>query len=212
MKRVITLLLALLISASAFAGNNKSLPFISFGLKGGFTSNQQKFDVNVITSSAEWKKNASGFNLGAVARVDFPLIPIYVQGELVYDWGKFNNVNIANLISTNTNVTMNTLSVPVLLGVGIGSTSFIKIRANAGPVFNLVSSAKLSGFNDVNLEHMFSKQTVTWTAGLGIDLFRIMVDVRYNGVFKKNKISNASDMLSVNTRPTSWTFTVGYLF
>ena len=50
------------------------------------------------------------------------------------------------------------------------------------------------------------------SAGIGVDLFNIMVDVRYNGVFSKKEISNIRDLASVNTKPTSWTFTIGYLF
>ena len=39
-----------------------------------------------------------------------------------------------------------------------------------------------------------------------------MVDIRYNGVFSKKDIANIGDRASINTRPTSWTFTIGYLF
>lgn len=66
--------------------------------------------------------------------------------------------------------------------------------------------------NVADLENMFRKQTVTWTAGIGVDLFNIMVDIRYNGVFSKKDIANIGDLASINTRPTSWTFTIGYLF
>lgn len=207
MKKLTTILLVLLITTSAMAANK--LPFISFGLKAGFTSNEQRVDFKTLTSTSEFKKNASGFHVGGVARLDFPLLPIYVQGELIYDWGKYNNFEFNNSTSS---ITTNSLSVPLLLGVGIGSTSFIKVRANAGPVFNLVSSAKWGGNQNVDIDNIFRKQTVTWTAGLGLDIFRIMIDVRYNGTFKKNEISSLGDMASINARPTSWTFSLGYLF
>lgn len=207
MKKLTTIIIALLITTSAMAGNN--LPFISFGLKAGFTSNQQSIDLNVLSSVSKFKDNASGFHLGGVARVDFPLLPIYVQGELLYDWGRYNNFTIGENTS---NVTTNAFSVPVLLGVGIGSTSFLKIRANLGPVFNLVSTAKWSGNNNVNIDNIFRKQTVTWAAGVGLDIFRVMLDIRYNGTFSKNKIGNIGDLGSINARPTSWTFSLGYLF
>ncbi len=210
MKKITVFAAALLISVSAMAGNNYKLPFVSFGIKAGYTTNQQKIDYKTLLNAESIKRNASGFNAGIVARVDFPLLPIYVQGELLYDWGRYKDVPLSGF---TTNVTTNNFSVPVLVGVGIGSSNFVKIRANLGPVFNLVSTAKFSNTDNVaNLENMFRKQTVTWTAGIGIDLFKIMVDVRYNGVFSKKDIAKIGDLMSVNTRPTSWTFTIGYLF
>lgn len=209
MKKFLTLALAGIISVSALAGNNNSLPFISFGIKAGYTSNQQKIDYKTILNADHIKKNASGFNAGVVARVDFPLLPLYVQGELLYDWGKYKDVNF---IGTNMNVTTNNFSIPVMLGVGIGSSSFVKLRANLGPVFNLVSSAKFSDITNANLENVFRKQTVTWTAGIGIDIFRLMLDVRYNGVFSKKQVGAIGELASVDASPTSWTVSLGYLF
>ena len=191
MKKIALAVAALLISVSAMAGNNYKLPFVSFGIKAGYTTNQQKIDYKALRNAETIKKNASGFNAGIVARVDFPLLPIYVQGELLYDWGKYKDVSLT----------------------GLGSSNFVKVRANVGPVFNLVSTAKFSNVENVaDLENMFRKQTVTWTAGIGVDLFNIMVDIRYNGVFSKKDIANIGDLASINTRPTSWTFTIGYLF
>ena len=211
MKKIALAAAALLISVSAMAGNNHNLPFVSFGVKAGYTTNQSKIDYKTIVNAESIKRNASGFNAGIVARVDFPLLPLYVQGELLYDWGKYKDVSLTGLKPMS--VTTNNFSVPVMVGVGIGSSNFVKVRANAGPVFNLVSTAKFSDMENIaDLENMFRKQTVTWTAGIGVDLFNIMVDVRYNGVFSKKEISTIRDLASVNTKPTSWTFTIGYLF
>lgn len=209
MKKFTLFALALLLSMAAMGGNNNRLPLLSVGIKAGYNSNQQKIDYRTLINMDQIKRNASGFNAGIVARVDFPLLPIYVQGELLYDWGKYQNINV---LATTMDVTTNNFSVPVMLGIGIGSSSFVKVRANLGPVFNLVSSAKLSDGNITNLENMFTRQTVTWTAGIGVDIFRIMVDIRYNGVFSKKEISNIKNFASVNTSPTSWSFSIGYLF
>ncbi len=214
MKKFFTAVLALLLSVSAMAGNNNSLPFVSFGVKAGFSGNQSKITSEMLQSVNSFKESASGFNAGIVARVDFPLLPIYVQGELLYEWGKYKNLQIANVVSAgkSANVTTNNFSVPVLLGVGIGSSNIVKIRANVGPVFNLVSTASIKDTDMGSVEDMFRRQTVTWTAGLGVDVFNIMVDVRYNGVFKKKEIVSIKDLGSFNSRPTGWTISVGYLF
>ncbi len=212
MKKIAVLVCAALFSVSALAGNNNSLPLLSFGLKVGYTANQQKFDINTLINSQAFKENAAGFNAGIVARVDIPVVPIFVQGELVYDWGKYKGIQLAEGLSTS-DVTTNNLSVPVLVGVGIGSSNIVKVRANLGPVFNILSTAKFSNLKNADsYESVFQRPTVTWTAGLGVDLFNIMIDVRYNGVFKKKEISKVTDLASVDTTPTSWTISVGYLF
>ncbi len=218
MKKISVLILAVLFSATSFANTNSSLPFFSFGLKAGFTTNQSKVDLSVLQSVSSIKSNASGFHVGGVARLDFPLLPIYVQGELLYDWGKYKSINMKDVSSflpdIQKDITVNNFSVPVMVGVGIGSSNIVKIRANLGPVFNLVSTASIKDLeNAADIEKAFTRPTVTWTAGIGIDLFNIMVDVRYNGVFSKKEIKNVGEGLaSINTRPTSWTFSIGYLF
>lgn len=46
----------------------------------------------------------------------------------------------------------------------------------------------------------------------GVDCSTSWWIIRYNGVFSKKDIANIGDLASINTRPTSWTFTIGYLF
>ena len=80
MKKIAFAVPALLISVSAMAGNNYKLPFVSFGIKAGYTTNQQKIDYTALLTADTIKKNASGFNAVIVSRVDFHLLPIYVLG------------------------------------------------------------------------------------------------------------------------------------
>ena len=42
MKKIALAVAALLISVSAMAGNNYKLPFVSFGIKAGYTTNRRK--------------------------------------------------------------------------------------------------------------------------------------------------------------------------
>ena len=219
MKRL-TVVLLTLVMAGATASANNNLPFISFGAKVGVNVNKQKIDFTSVSNNInDIKNNAAGFNAGLVARLDFPVLPLYVQGELLYDFGKakmptLNSIfeNFGNKNETPS-VTTHNFSVPVLLGAGIGSSSFVKLRANLGPVFNLVSTAKLSDIASTDdRKSMFTRQTVTWTAGIGVDVFKIMVDIRYNGAFSKKDITLGDIKTGAKSSPSSWTFSVGYLF
>ena len=217
----LTVLLAALLMAGASATANNNLPFISFGAKVGVNVNKQKIDFSNISSNIDdIKNNAAGFNAGIVARLDFPVLPLYVQGELLYDFGKAKIPTLGSILGNKNetpSVVTHNFSVPVLLGAGIGSSSFVKLRANLGPVFNLVSTAKLSDIATTDdRKSMFTRQTVTWTAGIGVDIFKIMVDIRYNGAFSKKDItlSDVAGGLKTGAKssPSSWTFSVGYLF
>lgn len=210
MKKLSVLLLALTVASASVSANN-SLPFISFGAKVGATVNKQKIDLPALKDDI--KDNAAGFNAGLVARLDFPVLPLYVQGELLYDFGKMKMPDISTILGHKTEVTTHNFSVPVMLGAGIGTSSLLKLRANLGPVFNIVSTAKLSDIATTeDRKSLFTRQTVTWTAGIGIDIMKIMVDVRYNGVFSKKDITISDVKSGVTSAPTSWTFSVGYLF
>ncbi len=205
MKKIIILALAMFISLSATAG----LPFISLGLKAGINTEKQHLsysgtDIENIANIADAiNKATTGYHFGIVMRLDLPVLPIFIQPELNYSFSR-TKTNI----STVGNLTHGNFNVPVLFGVGFGSAKMLKLRANFGPVFNLISTVTTNGdnFHSHTFIEPLEKNTVTWTAGVGIDLLGIMFDVRYNGAFKKTKVN------AITTCPSSWSFSLGYLF
>ncbi len=197
MKKLVILSFALLLSYGATAG----LPFISLGVKAGLSAEKQ--NVNwADMNPGKLNNSAMGYHAGIVLRVDLPVLPIFVQPELLYNWSKIKSDNA----STIGDVKLSNFNVPVLVGVGFGSAKMIKLRANLGPVFNLASTAKVGDMTDSDIANALKKNTVTWTAGIGIDLLGIMLDARYNGSFKKTKVA------AISAHPNSWTFSLGYLF
>lgn len=197
MKKIITLFLALSMAISASAGN-----IFSFGLKFGLSSDKARLE----SSTEKYYQDAVlGYQAGAVIRLDIPVVPIYIQPELLYSWGKFKKDGpIAS------EVRQSDFSVPLLVGVGFGSSKIIKVRANVGPVFNVLSDVKIKDTNFDGLKEAFRKPTVTWSAGIGLDIVGIMLDVRYNAQFKKHQTEYNGTSYTV--RPQSWTFSLGYLF
>lgn len=198
MKRLLVFIVALSIASTATAG----LPFISMGVKAGLTSETPRATVDNITLTS----NAStGFHAGLVLRADIPLLPIYVQPELLYNWNKYKD-------QTNTigDVKLNSFNIPVMIGAGFGSSKIVKIRANAGPVFNLASNVTLANTNSEALRQAFRRPSVTWSAGVGVDLIGIMVDLRYNFQGSKNREDDGTHIITY--KPQSWSLSLGYLF
>ncbi len=184
---------------SAQAGNN--LPFIKFGIKAGITSDQKKVETEHLGDL--FKNSSTGYHVGAMVRVDVPLLPLYVQPEVIYTMNKFGEEGIT--------ASVNSLDVPVLVGAGIGLGTTAKVRVNAGPVFNVNTSSKVdAGALELEGGDDLFKKSMGWTAGAGVDLFGVTVDFRYNGQFKDNEGDFAGVKESIKSN--SWSVSVGFLF
>jgi hypothetical protein len=69
---------------------------------------------------------------------------------------------------------------PVLLGLKVGP-----VRLGGGPVGHILLETD-SGFNDYpNFNALFDDLAWGWQAGVGLDLWKLHIDVRYEGNFSK---------------------------
>ncbi len=105
------------------------------------------------------------------------------------------------------------LDVPVLLGARIGKT----VRINAGPMATfLINEDKdfRENFNEEN-EPAFSKAIVGYQAGLGVDIGKVNLDLRYEGnlndVFNIH-YDNAQTEARFAAKGNLFLFTVGFRF
>lgn len=203
MKKVIVLALTILLSAGAVSANNGKR-LLQFGLHGGLISNADfEHATEDVTHTLE---AASSYYAGLALRVNIPILPIYVQPELDYMWHNYTN----EALSENSKATFNTMRAPVLVGLGLGGNSF-KIRANAGPVFDFgaVGDNNFAGWEEFG--KTFEKSTISWTAGLGLDISKLSIDFRYNGEFTDQdvNIENAFDKMD---QQSTWSLSIGLMF
>lgn len=101
------------------------------------------------------------------------------------------------------------LDIPLLLGAKFGP-----LRLQAGPVghvfINSVSDlSSVDGFKD-----RYESLTFGWQAGLGLDLWKFMLDLRYEGNFTKygDHITFFGNDYNFDDRPARFLFSFGYLF
>lgn len=205
MKKIVSLAFALCVASAAMAGDGNGSTFFSFGVKAGLASEKMRIEGVSIDNI---RKAVTGYHAGIVMRLEFPGLPVFAQPELLYNWAKLKSADSPDNIG---DVRLNTFNVPLLLGFGIGSSNLVMIRANAGPVLNLVSNVKISEADSEALKNAFRRSTVTWAAGIGIDVMNIMLDLRYNGYFQKREVSDGEGGTFIS-RPQSWTLSLGYLF
>ena len=101
------------------------------------------------------------------------------------------------------------LDVPVLLGCKFGP-----LRIMAGPEGHVFLSST-SGLLDIDgYEQDFQSLTLGWQGGVGLDLWNIVLDVRYQGNFNNfgDHITFLGTEYEFNDSPSRILFSIGWLF
>ena len=164
----------------------------SLGVKAGYSSileqNQSYKEVFDISNNLQ-----NGGHLGVYMRLGRTW---FVQPEALYNY--YNYQLTINSVENKHNI--HTIEVPVLLGVHLVNTQMFKIRLMAGPKFNF----NIGNLNDLTFDTFFQEIRDTRLAldcGLGLDIWRITLDVRYNIIQDIFKIKNTEgDVL--NKKPS----------
>jgi hypothetical protein len=198
MKKIV---LAFAIIASGFMAQAQML---DFGLKAGLNFSELS---NNRTDLYSGTSSATGYLGGVYGRVG--LLGFFVQPEVVYSQRKG-----AFTSRTDGTAVINTLSyidVPVLLGF-----KFAFFRINAGPNFQFLAKAKQSG-TDAAKDPNFSKDnynssTIGYQAGVGLDLLKLSLDLRYDGNFGSlgKEVTVAGQNFNYSTRASMWQLSLGF--
>lgn len=101
------------------------------------------------------------------------------------------------------------LDIPVLLGFKLGP-----LRLMAGPEAHvyLDNTSSLLDFDGYRQD--FDELTLAWMGGVGLDLWNIMLDLRYEGNLTNfgSHINFKGNSYSFDERPSRWLFSVSFLF
>ncbi|QNM86436.1 PorT family protein [Polaribacter pectinis] len=166
MKKVILML------CLAFAFSQTSFAQIDFGLKGGVNYNNNgdatfKSAGNDVITGA---KSKSGYHAGLWFRGKIPVIGLYLRPEIVFTQVKSEYTDTNNAKS---DYEFKKIDVPVLLG-----KKFLGV-ANAfiGPSFQYIIDDEFS-FRNVSTDD-FDKFSVGLQMGVGVELGRVGIDVRW---------------------------------
>jgi hypothetical protein len=186
----------------AFATQAQTL---DFGIKAGLNFSELS---NNIPTQYNATNTATGFVGGAYGRVG--ILGFFAQPELLYSQRKgayTSTVDGSAVINT-----LSYLDVPVLVGYKL-----LFARFNAGPNFQFLMNAQQSGTDaakDPNFtKSNFNSSVVGYQAGVGVDLLKLSVDLRYDGNFGSlgNEITTATGQkIDYSTRASMWQLTVGF--
>ncbi|HRS67435.1 MAG TPA: outer membrane beta-barrel protein [Paludibacteraceae bacterium] len=197
-------LITSLAAVSVFASAQYTL-----GFKTGFNTSLG-FDKDWHYNEQNWNLKsdlAKGLQVGTFARFGRTF---YVQPEFNY------NLNIAKIHYSYNNqlitddLILSTLEFPVLFGYKAVNTKLFNLRFMAGPKFrfNAGSDTSIDNVQDLILEAR--KAQIGLDAGLGFDVWRFSVDVRYNLIQQLYHYKTV-DQQEINMAPiNSFTVSVGW--
>jgi hypothetical protein len=180
MKRLIfaAALSLLAATASAQAGFN-------FGPRVGLNFSS----VNLSSTTGLSVDGKAGYVAGLFARVDISKFTI--QPELVYAVRKGKGT----LGNTTFEFETQTFDVPVLVGYKFVDAKVVKARVLAGPVLSFNSKSDVSLGNVLDFP---SKYVTSWQAGVAVDVWKFIVDLRYEGTFNAQLKDNLGNSAKVN--------------
>lgn len=182
---------------SLFAINNvKAQAGAAFGLKGGLNLN--KLNTEIAGTTSDMRVGPVG-GLWVRAKV----LGFFVQAEALYSTkgGKINTPAIGLIPASESKINASYLDVPVL----VGKSFFSLVRVNVGPNFQYLLSAK---DGSIDIKSAYNSFVVGYQAGIGVDIKKIGVDLRYDG-----NISNVTKSVSGvknSTRSSVFQLTVAY--
>ncbi len=148
-----------------------------------------------------------GYHFGLAAQLNIK--KFFIQPEILF------NTNTADFEFTKDGAISalkdryNNMDIPVLIGYKWGS-----VRLGAGPVGHVFISNKSELFQKDGFKDAFDKMTFGYIAGFGLDLWKIQVDLKYEGNLDDfDSVINFEDMnVNMANSPQRLIFTLGYIF
>jgi hypothetical protein len=210
MKKLIFILVA-----SFFMVQVADAQLFKWGIKGGlgFSSISISDITGIQGSQGAYDlvtgDGVAGYHLGVQTRIKIAMI--YVQPELYWNAGGGSIKLIEDGgASELLNVKFNRIDIPVLVGAKLGP-----VRLNIGPMASLVLGED-NDFSVLEADAALYKETFTWAwqGGLGVDISKFSIDVRYEGPLSdlSRVIPDQLSEYTLDPHPKQWIFSVGFWF
>ncbi|UII80274.1 outer membrane beta-barrel protein [Flagellimonas sp. CMM7] len=197
MKKTLLIAVLTLMGSAVFAQSGSG-----FGIKAGLSYNKNGDLIGSVGDAgqniSEGAEGKAGYHVGFWGKLDFP--KIYLRPELVYSKTKSSyDVN-----GDSNDYDISKLDLPVLLGYKLIGP----LHIFAGPAFQYTLKNDLG---DIEVEDVENDFTVGLNAGVGVNLGKIGVDVRYERGFSENEARIISNNITdidgrVDSRPSQIIF------
>lgn len=201
--------------AAFFLVQTSNAQLFNYGIKAGIGFS--KLSINDLTDISNGSDvydlitgdGVMGYHLGVQTRIKIAMI--YIQPELYWNAGGGTIKMIEDGGATEImQVKFNRMDLPILVGAKLGP-----IRLNIGPVGSVVINQSNDGSTiPTDYELYLKSMNWGWQGGIGLDLTKLSLDVRYEG-----SLSDLSDSLpeglqdyNMDPRPSQWIISLGWWF
>ncbi len=218
MKKIITLAIISLISASTFAQKKGFTAGLRLGTNlSQVRGNDLSFTSgNTVFNFRNNENRAFGFTGGIFLRFGRT---VFLQPEILISQkgGKYDVITDNGNNTKTIDFRMTNLDLPLLIGVKLGNV----FRINAGPVatFNIGNDGRLGdAIEDAHgesAEQIYNKAVFGYQAGVGFDIGQFNLDVRYEGNVNDIvdvKYKNADTASKFAAKGNSFQATIGFHF
>ena len=197
MKKTLLVAVLALMGSAAMAQSGTG-----FGIKAGLSYNKNGDLIGSVGDAGqdivEGAEGKTGYHFGFWGKLDFP--KVYLRPELVYSKTK----STYDVDGDSQDYDISKLDLPVLFGVKIVGP----LHVFAGPAFQYILKNDLGDLEVEDVENDFS---VGLNAGVGVNLGKLGLDVRYERGFSENEArfigNNITDIEGrVDSRPSQIIF------
>ena len=202
MKKLVLFIVALMIGLGAQAGSP-----LKWGVKAGMNYHTVGEPTNLGRDVVD-AKNRVGWHAGLQASWQVSRV-FSIDPELVFSR---NSYNLIPSVGTGGIAYLNTIDVPVILGVKIIGP----LKLQGGININVMTDSGVKG-EDNPFRFSASSQALGYLLGVGVDLGHINITARYNGFFRQsessvafNKLQTTDDLLKMQV--STWQLGVGFYF
>ena len=202
MKKLFILLFLLTVTTTTYSQSAR------FGIKGGinFGSTGGLDTFSQFTENLSFDSESRlGYHVGVFGKLEF--LGLFVQPEIL-----FTKLNTQFESVTNIDSSLSKIDIPLLFGFEIVGPFNLKL----GPSFQYILDNEIEGL-DIPTEDIQDPEnifTIGYQLGLGVDIGRLGVDIRYEGSFQENAIiSNTlveNSGFVVDARPNQWILSLSY--
>ena len=182
------------------------------GIRGGLSSSQVKIEESANGLRISTGDNTFGYHLGAYSQITIKDKFVIMPEVLFTSTGGTLDLSDGADFKEIWELSYNRMDIPVTVG-----WKFLKIlRVNAGPYVSFLLDADAS-FRGNNLDVKPNYQDVLWgyQAGLGLDIWKFDVDLKYEGSFHSYhndnaKIPGTDVSYTPDSRANQWILSVGF--
>lgn len=181
------------------------------GIRGGLSSSQVKINETVNGYKITTGDNIFGYHVGIFSQMIFKDKFVVMPEILFTSTGGAIDLSDGTNISEVWNLDFTRMDIPLNFGL-----KFFKIfRVSAGPYASILLSADARNANlSQDVKDNYKNMMWGYQAGLGVDFWMLVVDLKYEGSFHSAHNSDVSvpgKEVSYNpdSRPNQWILSVG---